>query len=817
MLKNYTKIAFRNLWRNKGYSFINIFGLAVGLASCIIILLYVTHELSYDKHYENSDRIYRVASKVDFSGNYMQFASAPAPMGPTLKQDYPEVEAMVRFRPYGSELIRRGEENFKEENIVFADATLFNVFSIPVIHGDPKTALSDPFTLAISESMARKYFDRSNAVGETLLFNDSNEYEVTAVYEDMPVASHFHFDFIRSMATIDEANNGVWVSHNFRTYILLKDGTDPEAFEENFESVIKTYVEPQIMQFMGVGLEGFREAGNSIEYDLQPLTEIHLYSNLTGEFEPNGSIMYVYLFSGLAVFVLILACINFMNLATARSVKRAKEVGVRKTLGSMRGQLTRQFFSESILFTIIAFLIAMVLVELSLPFFSELAGREIVSSYISSPQLIGIIALIVLSAGFLAGSYPALMLSSLKPVQVLKGRFHEKAGHGTLRKGLVVFQFTISIFIVVGLLVINKQLDYIQNRELGFKKDQVIIVNDAYALGDTHQAIQTFRDQILDYPVFESATISSFYPVEGYGKDDRSFWPKGESPSEENLVNMQHWSVDEDYIPTMEMEIVEGRNFAVDRDNPNESVILNEAAVDRFGFENPVGEIITIYEVGPDGSLNMENLSEYEIVGVVENFHYESLRENITPLGLFYGASYGSMAFKVASTDISKAVGLLEENWKVYAPSQPFSFSFLDNQFEQMYRAETNMQDLMTAFSVLTLIIACLGLLGLSAYSVERRTKEIGIRKVLGANVPNILGLISGEFLKLILLSFVLAIPLAYISMNLWLREFAYRTEIGFEVFVWAGLGMMIVALVTVSWQSIKAALMNPVNSLRSE
>lgn len=817
MIKNYFKITFRNLLRNKGYSFINIFGLAVGLASCIIILLYVTHELSYDKHYENSDRIYRVASKVDFSGNYMQFASAPAPMGPTLNQDYPEVEAMVRFRPYGSELIRRGEENFKEENIVFADSSLFDVFSISVLHGNPGTALSEPFTVAISETMAQKYFDRSNAVGESLLFNDSNEYEVTAVYEDMPSASHFYFDFIRSMATIDEADNGVWVSHNFRTYILLKEGTDPKAFEQNFESVIKTYVEPQIMQFMGVGLEGFREAGNSIEYDLQPLTDIHLYSNLTGEFEPNGSITYVYIFSGLAIFVLVLACINFMNLATARSVKRAKEVGVRKTLGSMRGQLTAQFFSESILFTIIALLIALVLVELSVPFFSELAGREIVSSYMSNPGLVGVIAFIALITGFFAGSYPALMLSALKPVQVLKGRFNEKAGHGILRKGLVVFQFSISIFIIVALMVINEQLDYIQNRELGFEKDQVVIVNDAYALGETRQAIQTFRDQILDYPVFESATISSFYPVEGYGKDDRSFWPKGESPSEENLVNMQHWSVDEDYIPTLGMEIVDGRNFEEDRDNPGASVILNEAAADRFGFENPVGEIITIYNVTQDGSIDMDDLAEYEIVGVVENFHYESLRENITPLGLFYGASYGSMAFKIASSDISQAVTILEENWNRYAPAQPFSFSFLDNRFEQMYRAETNMQDLMTAFSVLAVIIACLGLLGLSAYSVERRTKEIGIRKVLGAGVPSILGLVSAEFLKLILLSFILAIPLAYIGMNLWLREFAYRTDIGVEIFIRAGLGTLIIALITVSWQSIKAALMNPVNSLRSE
>lgn len=817
MLKNYLKITFRNLWRNKGYSFINIFGLAVGLASCIIILLYVQHERSYDKHHEKADRIFRVASKVDFSGNYIEFASAPAPMGPTLIQDFPEVEAMVRFRPYGSQLVRMDNRNINEPNIVFADATVFDLFTIPVLHGDPGTALEEPYTIAISESMAQKYFGRSNAVGESLLINDSSEYEVTAVYQDMPVTSHFHFDFIQSMATIDEADNGVWVSHNFRTYILLKEGADARKFEDNFEIIKKTYVEPQIRQFMGVDLEGFEEAGNSIDYDLQPLTDIHLHSDLTGEFEANGSITYVYIFSALAIFILVLACINFMNLATARSVKRAKEVGVRKTLGSLRRQLTVQFFAESTLYSVIALLIALLFVELSLPFFNDLAGRPIVSSYYSSPTLILSILLIGLVAGILAGSYPAMMLSSLKPVKVLKGTFHETGGQGTLRKVLVVFQFTISIVIIVGLLVINKQLNYIQSRELGFNKDQIIIVNDAYALGETRQAIQTFKDQMLDYPVFQSATVSSFYPVEGYGKDDRSFWPKGESPSEDNLVNMQHWGVDEDYIPTMGMELVEGRNFSEDLDNPGESVILNEAAVDRFGFENPVGEIITIYSVDDDGSLDTEELIEYEIVGVVKNFHYESLRENITPLGLFYGETYGSMAFKIASPDVSKAIALLEENWNEFAPGQPFSFAFLDSRFEQMYQTEMNMKDLMTAFSILAVVIACLGLLGLSAYSVERRTKEIGIRKVLGANIPSILVLISGEFLKLILLSFVLAVPLALIGMNRWLREFAYRTDIGIEIFIWAGVATLAVALVTVSWQSIKAALMNPVNSLRSE
>jgi len=817
MIQNYLKIAFRNLWRNRGYSFINIFGLAVGLAGCIVIVLYVTHELSYDTHHEHSDRIYRVIAKIDFSGNYMELAPVPAPMGPTLQRDYPEVEAMVRLRPRGSHMVKKGDSNIKESGIVFSDPEFFDVFTLPVVHGNPETALTDPYSAVITKSMARKYFEKTDIVGESLVLNDRDVYEITAVVEDMPVASHFHFNLLLSMSTIDEAENGVWLSNNFRTYILLREGSDPAAFERHFETIKKTYVEPQIRQFMGVGLDEFEEVGNSLVYELQPLTDIHLYSDLTGEFEPNGSMAYVAVFTALAIFILLLACINFMNLATARSAKRAREVGVRKTLGSMQRELTLQFFIESFLYSVLAFLAALLLVEISLPLFSELAGRPIESDYLGNPWLAGLIVSIVLATGLLAGSYPALMLSSFKPVEVLKGTFTERSGHGTLRKGLVVFQFSVSIIILIGLLVVNKQLDFIRSRDLGFDRERIVILNDAYALGDTREAVETFRDRMLDYPVFRSATISGFFPVDGYSKDDRTYWPKGQTPSEDNTVNMQRWRVDEKYIPTLGMEIVEGRNFSEELDREGGVVILNEAAVDRFGFDEPLGKVITIYGSNEDGSIDQDVLVDHEIVGVVKNFHYESLRENITPLGLFYGPSFGNMAFRIASTGISDAVELLESHWKEQAPGQPFSYSFMDSRFDRMYRAETGVQDLMAAFSGLAVLIACLGLLGLSAYSVERRTKEIGIRKVLGAGVGNILGMVSGEFLKLVLLSIAISVPVAYLAMSRWLQEFAYRTELGYGVFIVAGIGTLVVALATVSWQSVRAALMDPVQSLRNE
>lgn len=816
MLKSYIKIALRNLQNQKGYAFINIIGLAVGLACCILIMLYVTHELSYDKHHEHADRIYRVVSKIDFSGNYLEMASAPAPMGPTLKQDFPEVEAVTRFRPIGSRIVKRGDINIKEDGLVLADPSVFNVFTMPMLYGDPETALERPGTVVITDRIAHKYFGKVNAVGEHITILEEFDYEVTGVIEEMPSTSHFHFSFLISMSTTEEADNNTWFSNNFRTYILLKKGTDPVAFEENFEIIKEQYVEPQLKSFMGITLEEFEAAGNSAEYSLQPLTDIHLHSDLTGEFEPNGSITYVYIFSGLAVFVLLLACINFMNLATARSSGRAREVGIRKTLGSARSQLTVQFLAETVLLSFFAMLFALFMVELSLPYFSNLSGIEINSSPFREPYIMGALCASVLVTGLLAGSYPALMLSSLKPAKVLKGSFIEQWRHIFMRKGLVVFQFSISIVIIIGLLVINKQLDFIQSKELGFSKDQIIIVEDAYTLGSSY-AVDDLKEDMLRDPMFKSATVTSFLPVEGYGKNDLVHWPKGEEPTQNNTVSLQTWTVDEDYIPTLDMELIAGRNFDEERGTENQAVILNESAVQRFKFEDPVGQSIVSYGFDHNGNLDESRVREYRVIGVVRDFHYESLRENIKPLGLFYGQSHGNVAFSIEASSSREAIDKLEAWWKERAPDRPFNYSFMDQRFDQMYRSEQRVQQLMTAFSLLALFIACLGLFGLSAHSVSQRTREIGIRKVMGATVPNVISLISGEFLKLVLISFIIAIPVSYYAAHQWLNDFTYRTEIGAGIFIVAGLVSIVIAVLTVSGQSIKAALMNPADSLRSE
>ncbi|MEP4925113.1 MAG: ABC transporter permease, partial [Balneola sp.] len=691
MFRNYLKITFRNLWKNKSYSFINIVGLAFGLASCIIILLYVNNELSYDKHHKDADRIARVVSFIDFSGSYLELATTSSPMGPTLKSDYADVEDMVRFRPRGEFLVRSNATNIKETDVIFSDPSVFNVFTIPVLHGNAETALLEPYTMALSQSKAMKYFGKENVVGESLLLDGEHSYKINAVYEDMPSTSHFNFEFLLSMETIaDEANNGVWLSNNFRTYLLLKEGTDFKSFEENFDAIKKTYIEPQLIQFTGSNLEEFEEAGNSANYELQPLTDIHLHSDLIAEFKPNGNINYVFLFSGLATFILILACINFMNLATARSVKRAKEVGIRKTLGSLRKQLVTQFFTESILLCILSFLIALLLVEFTLPFFSNLSGTNLAADYFSDSSLIISIICTVLVTALLSGSYPAVMLSGFKPIKVLKGAFQQKE-KSKFRSALVVFQFSVSLVVIIGLLVINKQLDFIQNQSLGFHKEQTVIIHDAFTL---HSNLEVYKESLLDENEFKSATISSFLPVSGFSMNDQTFWPKGQDPVQGNNSSMQVWRVDEDYIPTLGMEIMEGRNFSEGTETDENTVILNEATAQRFGFENPIGETITTFTQNPDGSFDTENLREFKIIGIVKNFHFRSLKENISPLGLFKGSSRGNVIFKIDTENASIALSKLENTWDEMAPGQPFSYSFLDDRFDQMYRSEKRVSNL---------------------------------------------------------------------------------------------------------------------------
>lgn len=817
MIRNYLIIAMRNLRKHTFYSFINIFGLSVGVAVCMIIVFFVIHELSYDRHHEHAGRIYRIKSEIIFGGNHYNMTYAPAPMAGTLPLEFPEVEAAVHFRERGSYLVKRETENIKEKNVIWAGKDFFKIFTVPMLEGSAEKALEEPNTMAISKRTAEKFFPGESAVGQTLMLDNRWNFKITGVYEDMPANSHFHFDLILSIEGLSEAKTTTWLSNNFQTYLLLRKDANPKLVEEKLMALVMDRVAPQITQILGgdFTMEKFLESGNKIEYSLQPLTDIHLKSDLTGEFEPNFNITYIYLFTAIALFILIIACINFMNLSTARSTNRAKEVGVRKVMGSFRSHLVRQFLTESILLSLLSFIIAIGIAFLLLPVFNDLAGRQLSIPFQSGELYLMLIGGAIVT-GLLAGMYPSFFLSAFKPVNVLKGNVSLGMKSGLIRSSLVVFQFAISIILIISTLAVFNQLNFIQTKKIGFNKDQVIMVDDSHALGKN---LLTYKNEILNNSMIESGTLSGFLPVSGTWRNDNPWWAEGKNPSHhENMVSIQNWSVDFDYIKTLGMSIKEGRDFSVDFPSDSTAVILNETAVGLFGFHgSPIGKKILTF-AGDESGVNPDETESLTVIGVVENFHFESLRENVGAVMLFLSKQpRGYISFRFQSQDTKSVIELLESKWKEMAPDQPFTYSFLDERFGNMYAAETRLGKIFAIFAGFAIIIACLGLFALTAFTAEQRTKEIGIRKVLGASVSSVVVLLSKEFSKLVLISFVLASPIAWWAVNKWLEDYQYKVELSWTVFALAGLAAFLIAGLTMSYQSIRAAMSNPVNSLRSE
>lgn len=793
----------------KLYSFINILGLAVGIFCCILIFIYVQDELSYDEFHEKSDQIYRVTSEIKFGGSHYRMATGPAPMAYTLKQDYPEVKEVTRFREQGNFLVQHKDKVFEEDRVIYADSTLFDVFTYQFLSGNPETALTAPNTVVITKETARKYFGTEDAVGKTLRFDNSTDMEVTGVVKGLPQNSHFHFSIYISMSSIGESRERSWLSNNFNTYVVLDKGTSPEAFEHTLNTqVMENYVLPQAYELLDVTKDQLEASGDQVIYNVQALTDIHLYSDLTAELAANGSIQYVYIFSAIAVFVLIIACINFMNLSTARSAGRAREVGVRKVLGSDRSSLVGQFLFESVLLSVIAFIIAMADAQMAIPYFNELSGKNFDVAIFSNPELMGFLIVSALVIGLLAGIYPAFFLSSFEPVKVLKGTIAKHGQSGKLRSTLVVAQFAISIILIIGTVVIYQQLQFVQQKNLGYQKSQVLILENAYALENN---LPAFKENMKRYPEVTNATITSYLPVPS-ARSDTPFYT-GSQMSNDNSVSMQYWSVDHDYIPTMQMKLAKGRNFSREMGTDSSAIIINQRAADLFGFEDPIGqEIRTLNSIE-----SQSDYSAYRIIGVIENFHFESLRQNIGALGLFLGNSSGFAAIRFDAAQASDVIQKAQTEWKKLAPNQPFSYTFMDGRFDSVYRAEQRMGRIVAIFSVLAIFVACLGLFAMAAFTAEQRTKEIGIRKVLGATITDILKLLSTDYVKLVLLGFVIALPVAWYTMQQWLQDFAYRIDMSVWMFVGAGLITLAIALLTVSWQSIRAALANPVNSLRNE
>lgn len=804
MLKNYFKIALRNLLKFKAYSLINIFGLAIGIASCIMILLFINDELSYDRNNEKADQIYRVHTVASLAGNESDLAVSPAPLGQTLVRDFPEVIQYTRLMPNRTMLIRYKDNVFNESDFYWADSTIFDVFTIPFLKGDPKTALTQPHSIVLTQKLAKKYFGNEDPMDKIMNFEDGTPYTVKGVIKDCPHNVHFHYEMFASMASLGLGDTPFWIANNFHTYILLKKGVPGSQLAAKLPAFVEKYAGPQLRELFQTSYEELRKSGSRYEFHMQPLTDIHLTSHLDYELEPNSDIKYVYIFSIIAVFILLIACINFMNLSTARSMLRSKEVGIRKVLGSNKSQLVKQFLTESILMTFIAVVAAIALVEIFLPSFNILAGKELHTSYFNNVFAIPALLIAVIVVGLIAGSYPAFFLSSFKPVTVLKGKLNGGGG-SWLRSGLVVFQFAISIVLFIGTFIVYGQLKYVQEKNLGFDRDHVLVISRAWAL---EKQSQTFKDELKKNSHVVSASYSDNLPGRLFGQT--VFRPEGSQSSQQYLLAVM--ATDYDFAETMKLKLTDGRYFSRDFPADSQVVILNESAVKHMGIQDPVGKRVIMPGRTP------EQNQFFPVVGVLKDFHFESLHQKIRPLAIILNRGQTSfLPVRISPGDISGTVSSIEKEWKKFVPNKPFEYFFLDDDFNKLYESEQKTGEIFTVFSVLAIFIACLGLFGLAAFTAERRTKEIGIRKVLGASIPGIVVLLSREFTKWVLLANIIAWPLAYYFMSSWLRNFAYRIDPGLGIFLIAAVIAFIIALLTVSFQAVKVAVANPVRALRSE
>ncbi|GAB3316742.1 ABC transporter permease [Larkinella ripae] len=802
MLRNYLKITFRNLWRNKVFSGINVFGLAVGLASCLLLFLYISHELSYDTFHQRADRIVRVVMEYGMEGVVNKVQQTGTKVAPEFGRQFPEVESGVRLENRPA-VVSYADRQFSEKRLVYADSALFTIFSFPLRQGNPKTALAGPNLVVLSESSAQKYFGNENPVGKTVRINaggGDKEYAVTGVVADCPANSQIKYDLLASFTTLSASREEQWFSANYATYLLLRQPEQIPTLQAKIPGFMKTQFGP-----------GEMTGGSYLTYFLEPLRRVHLYSEVEGNFEPNGDLLYLYIFGSVAVLILIIACVNYINLATSRAVERAQEVGVRKVLGAQRMQLFGQFIGESLLVTFTALALSLLLVYLSLPFFNALSDRSFSFDALLQPnQLLGLLG-IGLLVSLVAGGYPALVLARFEPVRVLKGHL-KTAGAGQFRRALIVFQFAVTAFLIVCTLLVRNQLAYIQNKKLGYSKDHVLVLPADQQVNEKIRALKSEFRQNAEVKQVARAYESPVYINGGYSMH-RTGTPDDQYKSVAALP------IDEDFVKTMNVRLVAGRDLTPNdleratvpgRDSLRHfHFILNESAVKALGWKSPQEAI--------GQKMDMGRGRPGEVGAVIEDFHFASMKQKIAPLVLFPEDGGHTLLVKLSGRNLPRTLQFLEEKWKTIVPSRPFEYEFLDEEFNRLYSAETRTGQIFTVFSSLSILLACLGLFGLSAYTTAQRTKEIGIRKVLGASVPVLVLLLAKDFLKLVLLAIVLASPLAWWAMNRWLQDFEYRIGVGWWVFGVAAFIALGIAFLTVSFQSIRAALMNPVKSLRSE
>ncbi|MDB5090109.1 MAG: yknZ 3 [Mucilaginibacter sp.] len=812
MFKNYFKIAVRQLRRQKMYAAIKIGGFAFSIAACLLIALYIRNELSYDKSYPDANRIFRVVMVYTDNGTVGKGPEWPAPLAKTLKTDFPQVEFAGRLMPNtlmgaGTAELRRADQvqNSYEEGITFADQSMLDILKLPMVYGDRASALARSHTVVLSRRKADKYFPGQNPVGKLMYFNNDNTqaYTVGGVMENFPATSHLQYDFMVTLTGKEfwQGEQNAWGNFNYSTYVLLKPGTDAKAFEQKITAeIVKKYFLPNIIKG---GAKNPAQEAAKIHITLQPVTDINLYSYDIRDGLQHGDIRFTWLFGGVAVFILIIACINFVNLATAKSANRAKEVGLRKVVGSNRSGLIKQFLTESLLYSFLSFIIGLLLAWLLLPYFNSLASKSLTMPW-GEWWLLPVVLVSAAVVGVVAGLYPAFYLSGFKPVQVLKGTLSTGSKGSLLRNSLVVFQFTASIILIIGTMVIYNQMHYILNQKVGFDKDQVVIVQGANTLGDKN--VRSFKTELQKLASVKSVSISDYLPIEaGSKRNGDGFTIEGRETLDAH-VQGQLWQIDDTYLKTLGMKLVEGRNFSYDMsdDTAGKTIIINQTMVKRLNLKHPIGARISNGNAGT-------------VIGVVADFNFDSMHREIEPLILHFGLSPSLVSIKVKGQDMKNTLQSITATWKSFAPNQPIRYTFMDESFASMYADVQRMGHIFTTFAILAIIIACLGLFALSAFMAEQRSKEIGIRKVLGASVSGITTLLSVDFLKLVALAILIASPIAWWAMNKWLQGFVYHTPVQWWIFAAAGLAAIFIALITVSFQSIKAALMNPVKSLKAE